>query len=256
MNLFWVIHVKRIKQTLVILVALIFALGVTMLEREAIHVFSNEENPQAIYKVDTKEKIIALTFDISWGEERASNILDVLQEKEVKQATFFLSAPWANAHPEIVKRIVDAGYEIGSHGYRHVKYSRLEPDEIRNELRKAHRILKEVSGQEPRVLRLPDGDFDKRVLKIAGDLQYTVIQWGTDSQDWLNPGVDQITQNVLQNTHPGDIILFHASDTAKQTAQALPSIIDQLRQQGYQFITVSSLIEGVKTESPTPTQSK
>jgi polysaccharide deacetylase family sporulation protein PdaB len=199
--------------------------------------------------VDTKEKKLALTFDISWGEERTGPILDILEKKGVKKATFFLSSPWSETHPEIVKRIKDMGYEIGSHGHKHVNYSSLTDEEIKAQIGKAHETLRELTGNAPNLIRTPNGDFDKRVLKIADKMGYTVVQWDTDSKDWMNPGTEQIVQNVVGKAHPGDIVLMHASDSCKQTHLALPTIIDQLRGKGYEFATVSELMAGTKVNT-------
>lgn len=141
------------------------------------------------------------------------------------------------------------GYEIGSHGNRHIDYSKLSEAEIREQIKKAHRIITEVAGVEPELIRAPHGDINKSVLKVADELGYKVIQWDTDSKDRLNPGVDQIVQNVVQKAHKGDIILMHASDSATQTHLALPKIIDQLRNKGFEFVTVSELIEGTEAEN-------
>jgi peptidoglycan/xylan/chitin deacetylase (PgdA/CDA1 family) len=100
-----------------------------------------------------------------------------------------------------------------------------------------------MTGKGPNLIRMPNGDFDKRVLRIAGELGYSVIQWDTDSHDWMNKGVDSIINRVVTKAHPGDIILLHASDTVKQTHEALPVIIDQLRAKGYEFVSVSELIQ-------------
>lgn len=245
----WVFNGAKLKQYFVIFVAAVFALGIAYAEKQNIAVFTASTGPAAIYKVNTDQKKLALTFDISWGEQRAAPILDVLEKKGVKKATFFLSAEWSKEHPEIVKRIKDMGYEIGSHGYKHINYSRLTDEEIKNQIQKAETILQEVTGKKPALIRTPNGDIDKRVLRIADQMNYTVIQWDTDSKDWLNPGVDQIVQNVMTKAHPGDIILLHASDSCKQTHLALPSIIDQLRNQGYEFVTVSELIADAKVKS-------
>lgn len=122
-----------------------------------------------------------------------------------------------------------SGFEIGSHGHKHENYSTLTDEEIRTQIQTAHSILSEVTGTQPKLIRLPNGDFNKRVLQIAKDLNYTVVQWDTDSQDWLNKGVDDIINRVVTKAHPGDIVLLHASDSCKQTAEALPVIIDKLR---------------------------
>lgn len=251
MNYFYVLNGKKLKQAFIIAVAVVFAIGIIYSERENVTVFSQNE-PAAIYSVQTDKKVIALTFDISWGEVRTEPILKILEDKGVKKATFFLSSPWAKDHPEVVNRIVKGGWEIGSHGHKHVNYSSLNTDEeIRTQIKTAHQILSEVTGQNPNLLRLPNGDFDKRVLRIANELNYSVIQWDTDSQDWLNKGVDSIINRVVTKAHPGDIVLLHASDSSKQTHEALPAIIDQLRAKGYDFVTVGELLKQTHVENKT-----
>jgi|SRR5690625_4304262 len=248
MNVFWAISGKKLKVTFLLSMACVFAAGIIYMERGNITVFSQGE-PYAIYSVDTDKKLIALTFDISWGNKRPDPILDVLDEKDVDKATFFLSSPWSQSEPEIVDRIVDMGYEIGSHGHKHVNYSQLEDAEIRKQISTADQILREETGVEQlNLIRMPNGDFDKRVIRIADELGYQVIQWDTDSLDWKNPGVNQIVDRVVSKAHPGDIVLMHASDSCQQTHLALPEIIDQLRDDGYEFVTVSELIHHTELE--------
>lgn len=174
--------------------------------------------------------------------------MKVLEDKKVDKATFFLSSPWSKTHPDIVTNIKNAGFEIGSHGHKHVNYSTLSNEEIRTQISTAHTVLTELTGTEPNLIRMPNGDFDKRVLQVASDLGYKVIQWDTDSLDWKNIGVDNIVKRVTTKAHPGDIVLLHASDSCKQTHEALPLIIDELRRQGYEFVTVSELISQSNTE--------
>lgn len=252
MKFIYVISAKRLKQILIIAAAIILAAGIGYAERETLAAFAegaSTQSTQAIYKVDTKEKKIALTFDISWGETRALPILDILKEKNVNKATFFLSSPWSQRHPDILKRLKEDGLEIGSHGHKHDFYSKYSDEEIRSQINKADSILTEMTGKKPTLLRMPNGDFDKRVLEIADRMGYSVIQWDTDSKDWTNPGTDVIIHNVLSKAHPGDIVLMHASDSAKETHLALPVIIDELRKDGYEFVTVSELIAGTSVQS-------
>jgi len=195
-----------------------------------------------IYEIKTSEKVLALTFDISWGTTTPIPVLDLLKENGIK-ATFFLSGPWAQKYPEIPIRIANDGHEIGSHGQRHINLSTLDSSEIKQEIMLAHNILHEVTGHTPKLIRTPNGDYDDKVVTSANECGYQVIQWGTDSLDWKNPGVEAISNRVLTRAHPGDIILMHASDTCKQTVQALPTIIKGLKEQGYSFVTVSELME-------------
>lgn len=248
MNYFFVINARKFKQYLFIALAIIFSAAIVYSEQSNISVFMNSE-PSAIYSVQTEKKVIALTFDISWGDTRAEPILKILKDNGVKDATFFLSSPWSKSHPDIVAHIKSYGFEIGSHGNKFDNYSTLSDEEIRNQISTAHGILTELIGKEPNLIRLPNGDFDKRVLRIADDLGYSVIQWDTDSQDWLNKGVDTLVNRVVSKAHPGDIVLLHASDSSQQTHEALPSIIQQLRAKGYQFVSVSELIKQTQVET-------
>lgn len=254
MNFFFVMSGKKLKQTFVIMVAVLFAVGIVYSEKDNITVFSQNDELAAIYSVQTEKKVIALTFDISWGEVRTEPILKVLQDKGVNKATFFLSSPWASTHPDIVGKIVKGGYEIGSHGHKHVNYSSLNDEEIRKQISTAHQILSTATGKTPTLIRLPNGDFDKRVLKIANELNYTVIQWDTDSLDWMNKGVDSIVERVITKAHPGDIVLMHASDSSKQTHEALPVIIDKLRNQGYEFVSVGELLKQPSVDNKPPVE--
>lgn len=245
MKFFWILSAKKIKRVLIIAVAFIFAFGVYYVENENLQVFSPiDAEPKAIYSVKTNKKQVALTFDISWGEKRTGPILDVLEKKGLKKATFFLSSPWAEKHPNVVKQIVNQKFEVGSHGHRHDNYSSYSDEKIKEQINKSDAILSKLTGKKPKLIRFPNGDFDKRVLKTAETLGYTSIQWDTDSWDWMNPGTDKIVDRVVKKAHPGDIILMHASDSCRQTHEALPKIIDSLKEKGYEFVTVSELLAG------------
>lgn len=249
MNFIWVWSGKRIKQYMIVIIAAFFTAGILYVEGNQLTVFSPSAKASAIYKADTKEKKVALTFNISWGEEKALPILDLLKENGIDNATFFLSASWAERHPDIVERIVKDGHEIGSHGYRYEDYPQWEEDKIRKDIQKAHQTLYELTKKTPRLLRPPNGNFDKRVLKIAESQKYQLIHWSVDSKDYSNPGVEQIVKNVLENISPGDIVLFHASDRVKQTHQALPTIITELKKNNYSFVSVSELLASTNAKS-------
>ncbi|MCD8500855.1 MAG: polysaccharide deacetylase family sporulation protein PdaB [Bacillaceae bacterium] len=249
MNFIWVINGKKLKQYIIIIVAAFFTAGILYVERSQMTVFSPNEEHSAIYKIDTNEKKLALTFNISWGEEKAIPILDVLKEKGINNATFFLSASWAERHPDIVERIVGDGHEIANHGYRYENYPTWDDEKIKKDINLSDSVLQELTGKKPTLLRPPNGNFDKRVLKVVESKDYTLVHWSVDSKDYTNPGVDVITDNVMNNVKGGDIVLFHASDTVKHTHKALPIIIDQLKKNGYTFVSVSELIASTETHS-------
>jgi polysaccharide deacetylase family sporulation protein PdaB len=203
----------------------------------------------AIYKVQTDKKILALTFDISWGEKAPGPILDILEKKGVKKATFFLSGPWTTTHPEIAKRIKAMGFEIGNHGHKHDDFPKYPNSWITEQVTKSEQAIYDTTGYKTKLIRTPNGAFDKRVIDHLNSMGYTVVQWHTDSLDWKRPGSDKIAKRVLERAIPGDIVLMHASDSALQTIDALPHIIDGLRQKGFEFATVSELIAGSEVRS-------
>lgn len=242
MKFFFVFHARHVKQLSLIIVAAFFAAGILYVERSDLMVFSTPDGPQAFYKAEIDEKKVALTFNISWGEERLKPILNILEEKGVDHATFFISASWAERYPDHVKMIVEKGHSIGSHGYQYKNYTSWEDEEVRKDMNRSRQVIADITGERPTLLRPPNGLFDKRILTIAEASGYSIIHWSLDSKDYQNPGVDTIIETVVSNVQPGDVILFHASDSVKQTDRALPVIIDHLRKEGYSFSSVEDLI--------------
>ncbi|BAD39998.1 MAG: polysaccharide deacetylase family sporulation protein PdaB [Symbiobacterium thermophilum] len=194
-----------------------------------------------IYSARTEDKVVALTFDISWGNQMAPKVLEVLRNEKVP-ATFFLSGPWAKNHAELVKQIQADGHEIESHGHAHVDLNTLGREGAARNIAAAHAILKELTGRDPTYIRPPNGAFNEASVQAAKDLGYATVIWSVDSLDWKNPGVDRIVNRTVRLAHPGAIILMHASDSCKQTDQALPAIIRSLREQGYRFLLLDDLI--------------
>lgn len=161
-----------------------------------------------VYSARTQEKVVALTFDISWGKQQWSRVLDILKAEGVA-ATFFLSGPWAQNVPEAVQRIVADGHELASHGQRHDNFSRLGRHGTAENIQAAHKILQELSGRAPRLIRPPNGDFNAESLRATRDLGYETIMWSVDSLDWKNPGAGAMVNRVLTLAHPGAIILMN-----------------------------------------------
>lgn len=192
--------------------------------------------------VVTTHKALALTFDISWGTVMPQKVLAILVRDRVA-ATFFLSGPWAEANPEYVRTLVKDGFQVESHGWSHVNYSGLGYSGVVQNIMKADSVLHTLTGQKITYVRPPNGDFNVQAIAAAHSIGYTVVTWGTDSLDWMNPGVDRIIHRVVSRAHPGDIVLMHASDTCKQTDLALPVIIKDLRAEGYQLVTLNALMK-------------
>ncbi|MBO8138284.1 MAG: polysaccharide deacetylase family protein [Desulfotomaculum sp.] len=203
-----------------------------------------KQQQAAYYQVKTDEKVVALTFDWSYGTKVAQPVLDILKERNIK-CTFFISGPAALKYPEISKRIAEEGHEVASHGHEHVDFNKLPKEKIKENILNAHKNIKEATGKEPNFIRCPNGAWKGGdVLKAANEVGYTVIQWDTDSLDWFKDRTpEQIAQQVLKNVHPGDIILMHASDVTDRTPKALPMVLEGLEKQGYKIVTVSELLK-------------
>lgn len=246
MNIFFVMNGKSLKQvSLIVILAFFTALFLYMENLAYSPIFSTKDGPKAVYK---GEKDVALTFNIGWGDEKAAPILDILEKKGIKSATFFLSGAWAERHPDLVARIVKSGFEIGILGYSYVDYSDLDDNEIRKDISKAQVAFNKLNIKDIKLLRAPTGHFDKRTLDIAERFGYSVVHWSIDSKDWTNPGVGAIVENVSM-TKKGDIILLHASDSAKQTAKALPTILNDLNNKRLKLVTVSAMIANGNAKS-------
>lgn len=219
----------------------------------ATSVFSGKLKP--IYSATVTTPSIGLTFDISWGEETAEPILDILKKEEV-HATFFLSSPWADKHQELVQRMVKEGHEIGSHGNRHIDLNTLAAAEIEKEITTAQQVLERITGRSVRLIRAPNGAYNNKVISSANKLEYRVIQWSVDSLDWKRPGSSAIINNVLNGiksgngAKAGDIILFHASDSAPDTPQALPTVLKSLKSKGFILLPVGELLTQANSTWP------
>ena len=184
--------------------------------------------PIAIAGTRTDQKVVALTFDHSWGNKFTPSILDTLQQNHLK-VTFFIMGPWAQKYPEVAKRMVADGHEIASHGYRHENYGDMSADWVREDIQKAHGLIKDVTGVEATLIRPPNGHYSQKSLQVTDELGYKTIIWNVDSLDWKNPGRDVIIDRVMKRIKPGAIILLHASDTPVQTAEALPVLLDRIK---------------------------
>lgn len=194
-----------------------------------------------MFYIKTDRKAVALTFDISWGKEVPDKVLNVLKEHN-QRATFFLSGPWSRNYKDVVKRIVDDGHEIASHGQDHVNLSQESKESIRDNIQTAHDILVNLTRTTPKFFRPPNGDYDNTVVLTARELGYETVIWAVDSRDWMNPGVSAIVAQVSKNTFPGAIILFHASDSARETHEALPMVLENLKTAGYEVMPLGQLL--------------
>lgn len=212
----------------VITIALI-ASGVTM------------ETDKAIKKVPTTHKVVALTFDDGPDPKTTPALLAVLQEKQAK-ATFFVLGQKVERFPSLTAAILKNGHEIGSHGYSHKIINRVTPAEFEQEISAAERAIAGVAPK-PTLFRPAGGGYNDRLVEKLRQRGYTTVLWSVDPRDWDGRSVTEIVDTVMHKTEPGSIILLHEGDCATQTPKALEIIIDRLRAQGYEFVTISELLQ-------------
>ncbi|WP_085520713.1 polysaccharide deacetylase family protein [Tuberibacillus sp. Marseille-P3662] len=246
----WILNGKKAKHTAFIVVAAFFAALVAFVQSESVAVFSTSQGPKALSKVQTNKQQVALTFDIGWGEARVKPILKFLKKENIN-ATFFVTGEWVDAHPNLIDKIKKADLEIASHGMKHNTYTSMETNDIKNDILQAKQMINKISGDSPTFLRPPKGKINKDVLNVANKLNQDVVLWSVNPQDTANPGHKKIAAYVLNHTQKGDIIRLHASDSAKQTLNALPLIIEGLQDKGLKMVSLSKLVSDAKVKSKT-----
>lgn len=190
---------------------------------------------------------IAMTFDDGPSPETTPRLLDMLKQRNIK-VTFFLIGQNAERNPDIVRRILAEGHEIGNHSWTHPQLSKLSDDRVTQEITKTQDTIKNESGFTPTMLRPPYGAITARQRSwIESQFGLNIILWSVDPFDWKRPGPSVITQRILSGARPGAIILSH--DIHKQTVDAMPATLDALLAKGYKFVTISQLLAMNK---PTP----
>ena len=185
---------------------------------------------------------IALTFDDGPHPRYTKMILDILNEYEIT-ATFFVIGKNIENYPESMKLISDAGCEIGNHTYTHARLDRLSQEQIEDEISRCETLIVSVTGKHSKVIRPPHGFISDELIAVSQKMDYDTVLWSIDTEDWaLTPSID-IYKSVLGNINSGDIILMHDYVSGgNTTCGALRKIIPELLDRGYEFVTVSELL--------------
>lgn len=207
-----------------------------------IHVTNNVNGKELpIYSVETEKKQVSLTFDAAWGNEDTDIILDILKKHNL-HVTFFMTGGWMEKYPEDVKKIYEAGHDVGNHSETHRNMSQLSVKEQKEEIMIPHQRIKEQLGIDMNLFRMPYGDYNNEVVLTVRESGYEPIQWSVDSLDWKDYGADSIVNTVLnhESLTNGAIILCH--NGAKYTKDALERLIVGLEEKGYEIVPVSKLI--------------
>lgn len=190
----------------------------------------------------TRRKVVALTFDDGPHEKFTEEILWILRENRIK-ATFFFIGRNVDENPEIANEVHDEGHIIGNHTYSHPYLGSLSEENIKKELLKANRSISRIIGFCPVLLRPPYGDCSLESVRIARELGFKTIMWSVDYPMTRIFSPEKIADRILRQVRPGAIILLHDGGGKRENVvEALPMIIENLKEQGYGFVTVPELL--------------
>ena len=223
---------------------------VSMLTVAMLIIFSNIGNIKSIqtssvpkylpiYNVKTDEKKIAFTMNCAWNADDIDSILETLKNNNV-HITFFMVGDWVDKYPEAVKKINEAGHEIGSHSNTHPHVNKLSAEKNLEEINLSVAKIQKITGQKTNIYRAPYGEYNNTIIKTAEENGYYTIQWNLDTLDYKGLTGEQMWNRLKNKLENGAIILSH--NGTKHTAASLDMLIKNIKSKGYEIITVSQLI--------------
>lgn len=181
------------------------------------------------------QKCIALTFDDGPGPY-TNQLLDELAAHNVK-ATFFMVGTQVENYPDTVRRIRDEGHQLGNHSWNHDQLTTKGAAAAADDIHRTNDLIAETTGVTPEVMRPPYGSTNQSIINAVGMPE---ILWSVDPQDWKYRDSDYVREHVISNAHRGSIVLMH--DIHKTTVNAVPGILDTLQSEGYQLVTIDTLL--------------
>ena len=189
-----------------------------------------------VYFEKKNRKVVALTFDDGPNPATTNQALDTLSKYGIK-ATFFVLGKNVSGNEEILKRMKSDGHVIGNHSWSHPVLSKLSLDEAKKQITDTEDALTKVLGSSSKLMRPPYGAITD---DIRNSLDLSFIMWDVDSLDWKSKNEASILTEIQRQVKNGSIILMH--DIHVETVNALPKVIDYLKEQGYEFVTVPEML--------------
>ncbi len=218
-------------------------------------------SPYVITRQGGQNRKVALTFDDGPDPRYTSQILDALRQAGV-HATFFIIGVNGELHPDLLRREVEEGHEIGSHTFTHPNISVISPTQFQLELSATQRLLASAVGRQTLLFRPPyavDAEPETpdqvRPIELASAQGYLTVGMQIDPDDWQRPGTDEIVRRTVEAAERGEgnVILLHdAGGDRDQTVEAIPRIIEALRARGFQFVTIAELLGRSRDEVMPP----
>ena len=207
------------------------------LSKDNFEVSQDEYDEIFKHYVDKNKKMVAITFDDGPHSSNTEQILKILGDNNAR-ATFFMLGQNVTYYPEVVKKVHEQGNEIASHTWSHPQLTKLSEAEIKKQIQDTSDAIFNITGTRPKLVRPPYGAINSTV---KATIEEPLILWNIDSLDWKSRDENQIVPLVMNSVQDGDIILLH--DIHATTVPAVKRIVEQLKAQDYQMVTVSELIE-------------
>lgn len=214
----------------------------------AIERFGPRVSKRIFWRAITDKPRIALTFDDGPQAVYTPKLLKVLNRHKVR-ATFFLIGKHVEKNYTLAQEICLYGHEIANHTFTHPLMFRLTDAEMVTEIARTHQLLRDLNGVRPKFLRPPMGLFSRRVLNVVEQSGYKTVVGDVYPRDSHMPGKDKIVDRVLSRVLKGSIIILHDGGNSNhidrsQTIGAVDRIIPELRERGFEFVTLSELLPG------------
>ena len=230
---------KKLLRTIIIVLAALAGAGLIIAAVMSSVKVSAASRKLPIHNVSRGDNKIALTFDCAWGSSNTDLLLQLLKEADAK-ATFFVTGEFCDKYPEDVRKMYDAGHEIGNNSNTCLHVKGININDLVADTRECSRKIKMITGEAPTLYRAPYGEYDDNVVTTIEGMGMQMIQWSVDSSDLQEADPDAIIDRVTNAAQSGSILLFH-NDT-ESTAQALPQLLTALRQKGFVFSRVSDMV--------------
>lgn len=189
------------------------------------------------YIAPSTKKVIALTFDDGPDTQLTPKLLDILEKEEIP-ATFFVLGRNVAGNEKILRRMNKQGSEVANHTFNHPNLQLMTTDSALAEIRETQSEIKRATGIDSKLFRPPFGNYTAQTQLYAG---LPTILWSVDTLDWQNHNPEMILEQVKTYARPGGIVLMH--DIHKETIDAVPAVIDYLKEEGYEFVTVTDLLK-------------
>lgn len=215
-----------------VLALVLVVVGVVCFYPTAAHVSGVEDR---VHYRGTSADGVSLMFNVYWGTQEVEGILEVLAEYDAK-ATFFIGGSWADDNTACVRKIVEAGHEVGSHGYFHRDHTTLGYEGNVEEISHSVQFLQLAAGVPVTLFAPPSGAYNEDTVNAAESLGLRTVMWSRDTIDWRDKDEQTCYLRATEDLEAGELILMHPME---HTLAALPRILQYCNTHSLRPITVS-----------------